>query len=223
MRDWNNNKGKLLAAAPHVAKLHLGKSAKYLSLENDLFTWVSERRTNQNSVSQKLIIKKAITLSKDQDFLANNPNITEFKFSRKWLDGFLRRYDLCECRRITVAQQLPPDLLEKQNVFLSYVLYRRIQHDYLLQYIGNMDEIPLWFDLPSNITIDHKGTKTVSIRITRYEHSSFTVVLAYMADGKKLPAVCIFKLKNVPRENFPHGIYIRANEKGWMNENEMLW
>ena len=92
VRDWNNNKGKLLATAPHVAKLHPGKSAKYPSLENDLFTWVSERRTNQNSVSRKLIIKKAITLSKDRDFLANNPNITEFKFSRKWLDGFLRRY-----------------------------------------------------------------------------------------------------------------------------------
>ena len=104
MRNWNNNKGKLLATASHVAKLHPGKSAKYPSLENDLFTWVSERRTNQNSVSQKLIIKKAITLSKDQDFLANNPNITEFKFSRKWLDSFLRRYDLCERHRITVAQ-----------------------------------------------------------------------------------------------------------------------
>ena len=57
---------------------------------------------------------------------------------------------------------MPPDLLEKQNVFLSYVLYRRIQHDYLLQYIGNMDETPLWFDLPSNTTIDHKGTKQLA-------------------------------------------------------------
>jgi len=44
-----------------------------------------------------------------------------------------------------------------------------------------------------------------------------------MADGSKLPAVCIFKLKNVPKEEFPHGIHIRVNEKGWMNEHEMLW
>jgi len=86
-----------------------------------------------------------------------------------------------------------------------------------------MDETPLWFDLPSNTTIDHKGTKPVSICTTGHKCSSFTVVLACMADSKKLSAVCIFKLKNVPRENFPHGIYIRANEKGWMNENEMLW
>jgi len=47
-----------------------------------------------------------------------------------------------------------------------------------------MDETPLWFDLPSNTTIDHKGTKTVSIRITGHECSSFTVVLVCMANGK---------------------------------------
>ena len=76
-----------------------------------------------------------------------------------------------------------------------------------------MDETPLWFDLPNNSTIDHKGTKMVSIHTTGHERSSSTVVLACMADDSKLPAVCIFKLKNLPRENFPHGIHIRANKK----------
>lgn len=86
-----------------------------------------------------------------------------------------------------------------------------------------MDETPLWFDLPINTTINQKGAKTVSIRTTGHERSSFTVILACMADGTKLPAVCIFKLKNIPKEKFPRGIYIRVNEKGWVNEQEMLW
>ncbi len=167
-----------------------------------------------------MITNKAITLSRDQEFIANNSDIIIFKFLSKWLDGFLARYNLCDCHKITVSQQLLPDLLEKQNIFLSYILYRRIQYDYLLK---NMDETPMWFDLPSNSTIDHKGTKTVTIHITRHEHSSFTVVLACMADGSKLPAVCIFKLKNVPKEEFSHGIHIRVNEKGWINEYEILW
>src|SRR6266542_5196074 len=165
-----------------------------------------------------MIINKVITLSRDQEFIANNSDIITFKFSSKWLDGFLARYDLCDCHRITVSQQLLLDLLEKQNIFLSYILYRRIQYDYPLKYIGNMDEIPMWFDLPSNTTIDHKGTKTVTIRITRHKHLFFIVILAYMADGSKLLAICIFKLKNLPKENFPYGIHIRVNEKGWMNE-----
>ncbi len=102
-------------------------------------------------------------------------------------------------------------------------MYLRIEHNYQLKYIGNMDETPLWFDLPSNTTIDHKGAKTVSIRTTGHERSSFTVILGCMADGTKLPAVCIFKLKNIPKENFLYGIHIRANEKGWANEKEILW
>ncbi|GBB92419.1 hypothetical protein RclHR1_00200052 [Rhizophagus clarus] len=86
-----------------------------------------------------------------------------------------------------------------------------------------MNETPIWFDLPSNTTINQKGATTVNIRTIGHEQSSFTVILACMANGTKLPAVCIFKLKNVPKEKFPNSIYIRANKKGWVNEQEMLW
>jgi transposase-like protein len=37
LRDWTKKKGTLLTTAPHVAKLHPGKSAKYPKLEDDLF------------------------------------------------------------------------------------------------------------------------------------------------------------------------------------------
>ena len=53
------------------------------------------------------------------------------------------------------------------------------------------------FNLPSNNTIEQSGTKTVSILSTGHERSNFTVVLACMADGTKLPPVIIFKLKNI--------------------------
>ncbi|CAB4399489.1 unnamed protein product [Rhizophagus irregularis] len=86
-----------------------------------------------------------------------------------------------------------------------------------------MGETPVSFDLPSNTTIDELGTRSVSIRITGHEKANFTVVLTCMADGTKLPPLIIFKLKNVPRGNFPPEVIIRANQKGWMNENEMLY
>ena len=79
------------------------------------------------------------------------------------------------------------------------------------------------FNLPSNTTIEQSGTKTVSILSTGHECSNFTVVLACMADGTKLPPVIIFKLKNVPRKVFPDGVIICTNPKGWMNESEMTW
>src|SRR6266542_4060465 len=95
-------------------------------------------------------------------------------------------------------------------------MYLSIHNKYPLKYIGNIDETPIWFDLPSNTTINQKGVKTVNICITNHEHISFMVVLRCMADGTKLPAVCIFKLKNIPKEKFSCGIYIRVNEKGWV-------
>ena len=44
-----------------------------------------------------------------------------------------------------------------------------------------------------------------------------------MSDGIKLEPVIIFKLKNIPREIFPDGVKVQVNEKGWVNEVEMLW
>jgi len=38
-----------------------------------------------------MITSKVISLSKTQEFLADHSNIIIFKFSNKWLDGFLAR------------------------------------------------------------------------------------------------------------------------------------
>ena len=104
----------------------------------------------------------------------------------------MNRYSLSTRRRTSVAQRLPNDLIEKQQEFLAFVMYRH-----------NIDETPMTFDLPSNTTIDEVEARTVSIRITGHEKTKFTVVLICMADGTKLPPIVIFKLKNIPRGNFP--------------------
>ena len=114
-------------------------------------------------------------------------------------------------------------MLEKQQNFLSFILYRRIQHDYPLQFIANMDETPVSFDLPNSYTLEKRGSNTINIKTTGYERSMFTVMLGCMADRSKLLPVIIFKLKNKPRENFPDDVFIRTNAKGWVNEEEMIW
>jgi hypothetical protein len=118
---------------------------------------------------------------------------------------------------------LPKDLIEKQQSFLSFVLYHYTQYHYPLQFIGNIDKTPITFDLPNPTTIEHRSARTVGIRITSNERKNFTVVLEYMADGTKLLPVCIFKLAKIFCENFSSGVLIRVNKKSWMNEHEMLW
>ena len=77
-------------------------------------------------MTRKLVTRKAIALSKDREFLLNNPGIAGFKFSSKWLDGFLGRYDLSERRKTTVAQRLPSDLIEVQQSFFKLCIIHEI-------------------------------------------------------------------------------------------------
>ncbi|CAB4439968.1 unnamed protein product [Rhizophagus irregularis] len=85
-----------------------------------------------------------------------------------------------------------------------------------------MDETPVWFDMAGNITINPKGKKTVHVRGTGNEKNRFTVVLTCAADGTKLPPICIFKGKQMPRgEKVPSGVVVWFQENGWMNVDLM--
>src|SRR5579862_6279748 len=89
----------------------------------------------------------------------------------------MHRKNLSNHRHTTsIAQHLPNDPVEKQQTFLAFIMYRRIQYDYPLAYIGNMDKTPISFDLPANTTIDELGARSVSICITGHEKANFTVV-----------------------------------------------
>src|SRR6185436_15089750 len=91
------------------------------------------------------------------------PNIGNFKFSRSWLGRFLCRYNLSNRRRTTVSQHLPDNLYEKQSEFLSFILFKRREYNFPVKFIGNMDETPLSFDMPSPVTIEKRGSKTVGV------------------------------------------------------------
>ena len=86
--------------------------------------------------------------------------------------------------------------------------------------IGNADQTPLTFDMPSNSTVDSKGTKSVSIMTTGHEKDCFTVMLACLGDGTKLPPYVVFKRKTLPKDLvLPRGIHVCAQAKGWMDES----
>ncbi|CAG8702245.1 5450_t:CDS:2, partial [Scutellospora calospora] len=151
---------------------------------------------------------KARSLANKQEYHTLYPDIHKCQFSHKWVD---------------IAQRLPEEYIEEQQSFLSFILYRRSEHNYPLNLIGNMDETPIAFNMPNQTTVEESGKKTISILTTDHERTCFTVTLACLADSTKLPPFIIFKLVNVPRERFPDGVYVHANSSGWMNETEMIW
>ena len=87
--------------------------------------------------------------------------------------------------------------------------------------LGNMDEVPLTFDGPSNKKVDVTGAKTIMIKTSRNEKTHYTVVLACCADGTKLPPLLIFKRKTLPKDIIAHGIYVHVHSKGWMDGEGM--
>ena len=48
-------------------------------------------------------------------------------------------------------------------------------------------------DMPGETTVEHVGTRSVPLRTTGHEKSRFTVVLAAMADGRKLKPFVVLK------------------------------
>jgi hypothetical protein len=151
---WANQKEELMALASYTQKLHPGRSAALPELEKSLFEWVQSLREASNTVTRNMVIKKAKKLATTAEMKQIYTTINNFKFSNKWLDGFINRYNLSNRRRTTISQKISEDLIEKQHLFLSFVLYCRIQYDYPLHLIGNMNETPLSFDLPSSTTLE---------------------------------------------------------------------
>ena len=97
------------------------------------------------------------------------------------------------CAAGPVSQRLPQDLIPKVSSFVLRVRKLRQEHQYPLSVVGNMDETPLWLDMPGDRTVAQVGECSVSVRATGLDKSHFTVILAAMADGRKLKPFIVLK------------------------------
>ena len=130
----------------------------------------------------------------------------------------MKRNGLCICTKTTIVQKLPHEYKRKIMVeFHKYVINMRKKLCFEIGQLGNMDEVPLVFDVPSNNTVDVKGAKTIMIKTSGNEKTHYTVVLACCADGTRLPTLSIFKRKALPKDVNPLGIYVHVHSKGWMD------
>lgn len=156
--------------------------------------------------------------------LAHNMNIPrrEFKASIGWCRRMMRRNGFSLRRRTSLAQRLPKDCEEKLVAYQRFIIKLRKQHNYLLSQVGNADETPVYFDMPSNTTVSDKGAKSVVCRTTGNEKLRVTVMLSVLADGTKLRPFVILRRKNLPKEKLPSGVVVVCQEKGWMTDQLML-
>lgn len=121
-----------------------------------------------------------------------------------------------------MCQKLPQEVEDKLFSFQQYVLSLRHSNAYQLSWIGNADQTPVYCGMPANSTVESTGAKQVCLLISRNEKMQVTAMLICTADGHKL-APLVFKCKSLPKAvNFPQGVIVCANKKGWMDTDLVL-
>ena len=218
IREWRKQEEELKKTKNRKHGLRY-KEAKFPQLEEIMKTWVDDHRNNGYSVSTKMIMEEAKRLAAERNIPAN-----EFTGSSSWCYRFMKRNNLSMRVKTRIAQKLPAEYKDKVLEFHKYMINARKEINYEMGQIGNMDEVPLTFDVPSNKSVENKGAKTVTIKTTGHEKSHFTVVLACCADGRKLTPLLIFKRKTMPKDKIPAGVLVHVHPKGWMDEaGVQLW
>lgn len=225
IRGWRKQRDELFACSGLRRAFRGPTTGRHDALEKELRLYVEEERAKGLHVSCEDIQTKARQLA-----LRGGIGRSAFKASRGWVQKFMRRNGLSLRRRTTICQRLPAEYEERLVAFQRYVIKLRQEHNYLLGQIGNADQTPVYFDMPSRTTVTAKGAKDVRLLTTGNEHTRFTVMLCCTADGWKLPPYIVFRRKTIPKgEVFPAKVIIRANEKGFMNEEmvkewfRMVW
>lgn len=130
----------------------------------------------------------------------------------------MKRYKLSFRRTTHIGQKSESILSDSVQGFLKYVIRMRQRHEYTMDAIINMDETPIWVDMPGTTTIEKVGTKTVTMKSTGHEKSRLTVMLAAKADGTKLSPVVLFKGVRPPKV-IPSGIIVKMTPNAWANED----
>ncbi|GBB86314.1 hypothetical protein RclHR1_12730011 [Rhizophagus clarus] len=200
-----------------------GRKAYFPEAEAKLYNWVIVQRKKALAVTFVTVRLQMFEILREPDMVALYGELANnFMATFRWLTAFMKRHNLALRRRTRISQKLPEQLEESLESFYRFVIRLRIKNSIEMCNIFNMDETPVWFDMAGNFTINQKGEKTVHIRGTGNENNRFTVVLTCAADGTKLPPICIFKGKQMPRgEKAPPGVIVWFQESGWMNADLM--
>ena len=135
--------------------VHNGRVSFLKPLENDLLTWFLQMREQGIMISTRLVVVKASQLS------------AEFrrKTSRS-KDQIVRRFlasNKITLRSVTHTCQRPPDAVVNEAMsFIQQVREKVVGLNRQQKYILNMDQTPVFFDMPSGKTLNQVGKESVS-------------------------------------------------------------
>ena len=197
VRDWRKAEIEL-QKMPKTKCARRGGKVNWPELEDEVTDWVMENRQNGFPVTRNAIIIYELKWAKKK-FRKES----ELQSHKQLVCQVHGEEGPCDAAEDKDRTKTPCRTGRKVISFQRYVIKKRVEHQYALANIGNMDETPMNFDMPPNRTVNSKWSKTVLIKTTGHEKTRFTVVLACMADGTKLKPMVVFKRKTMPKLKFP--------------------
>ena len=140
---------------------------------------------------------------------------------------FLAHNNLSIRKGTHIGQQLPTNSLGFVYSFLRTIIQNRKLYNIEPEFIINMDETAINYNMPPNTTVNKIGAKIIFIKTQRQEKARISVILAICGDVVKLQPYIIFKgakkgniykklLKNelVKKNKF----FITCNCNAWSNK-----
>ena len=205
---WIANKRKITEAYEsgqvNTSRKKMKKSTNS-DLDEAVFLWFKNARSNNIPVSGNIIKEKAISLSKSLD-------LADFKASEGCLDKWKQRHNVTFKTVSGEENSVTPEMTASwSETYLPTILAR-----YELKDIYNADEFGLFYQALPDKSFHFKGN-----RCSGGKHSKirFTGLAAGSATGEKLPLFVIGKSAN-PRcfngvKNLP--CRYRSQNKSWMD------
>ncbi|RWS20535.1 tigger transposable element-derived protein 1-like protein, partial [Leptotrombidium deliense] len=128
--------------------------------ENLLINWFNERRNKGLAINQRELKFQAIKINNELQ------ERSAFSASNGWIDRFINRHGLSMRTATSVGQKVPMNAKELANNFLQYIKDYNEKHANCDIIYANMDEVPVWFDMPGNKTYNKKGARIVPLKTT---------------------------------------------------------
>ena len=180
VQEWCKQKDQLKQLKSNARSLPgRGRKVSYPDIEKRLLTWMTDIREAGGRVTGKGLKRECLRLHR----LYGNQS---FKASAGWYRGFKKRNNIV-MRRTTHISQKPKEVTDDLILRFHRLLIRmRINRNYELSEIGNMDETPIWMEMPGRATLHFSGEKDITASTTGHHKERLTVILGGLADGTKL-------------------------------------
>lgn len=158
-----------------------------LSFEERLISWLNDLRGLGAPVTAELFLEH----SREE---AKSEGIEGIKFSRGWLAGMKKRWNIT----LRTPSEIKPDTtlnLSVINHIISAFWWNcnRVRSNLKIpnSRIVNVDEVPVWFDVLPTKVLDKVGIDRAYVKSNGRTKLRYTVCLAIVADGTKLPPFVI--------------------------------